>query len=413
MNVNKEKLLLSIYYWACAFILWTYMSISLLKLYKSWYVSTALVLIFVSMFLLKQFIGCRGLLKSTLLIAAYYLYLLITSLWAQYPATSIWHVATETIYILIFALFYFMSVKFAPASIVDFFANLLPPAAVVFVIDYAINPESSRHGGYVLVLLPFIFLFCTFRLIQNHSLKNVAYVTASLLMLILGVSRTPLLIAGVGLLLMFLTMFDTRLRFKFILSFLVIGAIAISTVVIVPQLRINAAKTVSRIIYQDIAVDSRVVEAEKSDILRWLIYSEAISLYKDNSILGIGYMNVMPWVGDKYSIVSESSDGKEIVGMNLHNTYQTWLLEGGLPCVVLVLILLRRYFKTIRHMIKTSMNKYNKSYFKLLAISMICVLIEGLFHQIHQAPVFFIFIGLVYALHGRINYSNASNRSSL
>jgi len=114
MKVNKEKCILSVYYWACAFILWTYMSISLVKLYKSWYLSTALVIIFVSIFLLKQFIGCPGLLKSTILIMSYYLYLLLTSLWAQYPATTIWSVATEAIYIIIFALFYFISVKFTP-----------------------------------------------------------------------------------------------------------------------------------------------------------------------------------------------------------------------------------------------------------------------------------------------------------
>jgi len=412
MKVNKEKFILSTYYWACAFILWTYMSISLIKLYKSWYISTALVVIFASIFLLKQFIRCPGLLKSALLIVSYYLYLLLTSLWAQFPATTIWYVATEIIYIMIFMLFYFLSAKFTPDRVVDFFANLLPPAVVIFITDYVLNPESSRHGGYVLVLLPIILLFCTFRLIQNHSLKNVAFVTASLLMLVLGVSRTPLLIAGVGLFLIFLTISDTRkLRLKFVLISLVVIAIASVTVLVVPQLRINVAKTISRITYLDIAIDSNVIEAEKPDVLRWLIHAEAISLYKDNSIMGIGYMNFMPWFGDKYNIVTESGDGKEIVGMNLHNTYQTWLLEGGLPCVVLVFMLLRRYFNIISRNIKTDKNNYNRAYFKLLAISMVCVLIEGLFHQIHQAPVFFILLGLVLALNSRLNYCKIINRN--
>jgi len=336
---------------------------------------------------------------------SYYLYLLLTSLWAQYPATTIWSVATEAIYIIIFALFYFISVKFTPERIVDFFANLLPPAVVIFIIDYVVNPEASRHGGYVLVLLPFILLFCTFRLIQNHSLKNVAFVTASLLMLVLGVSRTPLLIAGFGLFLIFFTMLDTRKRrLKFVLISLVVIAMASITVLAIPQLKVNVAKTISRITYQDIAIDSNLIEAERPDVLRWLIHAEAISLYKDNSIMGIGYMNFMPWFGDKYNIVTESGDGKQIVGMNLHNTYQTWLLEGGAPCVILVSILIWRYFKTIRQMIKKCTDNYYKSYCKLLAISMICVLIEGVFHQIHQAPVFFMLIGLVYALNGRINF---------
>jgi O-antigen ligase len=106
----------------------------------------------------------------------------------------------------------------------------------------------------------------------------------------------------------------------------------------------------------------------------------------------------MPWFGDMYNFIDENPKGKETVGMNLHNTFQTWALEGGLPCLCIVAMLLWKYFRILRRRIIQSNNDLEKSYYKLFVIGMVCSLVVGLFHQIHQTPMLFILLGIVYAL---------------
>lgn len=383
------------------------MSVTIINLYKSWYITTACVSVVTVLLLLTGILKMRGLVRLSGLIAIYYLYLLLTVMWADYPDITIWYVATESIYIIIFALFYLLSLNFGPDRIINFFVNLMPPAILIYLILYIIDPEALRLGGYVLVFLPFVLFFCTLRLIQSFSIRNVVFITAGLLMLVMGKSRTPLLITGLGLLLIFVTITKQwRTRCKLVAVFMSIGLVLIIAFLSFQPIRLHVATTITRIIYQDVVVGDKVIKAEKPDTERWFIYDNACSLYKTNWLLGIGYMNFMPWYGDTYNSSFMNAKGKEIRGMNLHNVYQTWALEGGLPCLGIVTLLLWKYFSILRRRIRQSKNDLERSYYKLFVIGMVCLLVEGLFFQIHQTPVFFIFLGIVYALDNKKRDSN-------
>lgn len=383
------------------------MSVTIINLYKSWYITTAGVCVVTVLLLLIGALKMRGLFRSTGLIVIYFLYLLLTVMWAEYPDITIWYVTTESIYIIIFALFYLLSMNFEPDRIINFFVNLMPPTILIYLIIYIIDPEAGRLGGYALVFLPFVLLFCTLRLIQSFSIRNVVFITAGLLMLVMGKSRTPLLITGLGLLLIFVTITKQwRTRRKLVAVFMSIVLVLIIAFLSFQPIRLSVATTITRIIYQDVVVGDQVIEAEKPDPLRWSIYDNARSLYKTNWLLGMGYMNFMPWYGDMYNFSFMTAKGKEIRGMNLHNVYQTWSLEGGLPCLGIVTLLLWKYFNILRRRIRQSKNDLERSYCKLFVIGMVCLLVEGLFHQIHQAPVFFIFLGIVYALDVKNRGSN-------
>jgi hypothetical protein len=390
---------LKLYYWACASILWTYMSVGFLNLYKSWYIVTAGVLVLTFLLLLGGALKARGLVRASGLIVLYFLYLLLTATWASYPENTIWFLSEETIFIAIFALFYLLSLNITSDQLISFFVWLVPAAILVDLITYMTDPEPLRFGAYVLVLLPFILLFCTFRLLQSFSVLNLGLVTACLLMLVIGMSRAPLLGAAVGLLLIFVTMAKSRrTRVRILAGFLIISAVAASAIVIVPALRTKAARTVVRITYRDMTVDDEIIPAEKPDALRWAIYADALSLYQTNWLFGIGYMNFMPWFGGRYGFSFENVRGKTTVGMNLHNVYQTWALEGGLPCIGIVALILWKYFSILRRRIRQSTSDLEKAYYKLFVVGMISLLVEGLFLQIHQTPVLFMFLGIVYAL---------------
>jgi hypothetical protein len=326
-------------------------------------------------------------------------------MWAEYPSITIWYVATEAIYIIIFALFYLLSLNFDPDRIINFFVNLVPPAIIVWLITYIIDPDAIRAGGYSLRLLPFILLFCTLKLIQSFSLRNVVFITTCLLMLVAGMSRTPLLIAGLGLFLAFIIITKgAGSRRKLAAAFVIIGVVATIAILAVQPLKIYAAKTIARSVYQDVAVGDEVFESEKIDIVRWGVMGSAFSLYDTNWLFGMGYMNFMPWFGSEHNYIEYNVRGKEVVGVNLHNTFQTWALEGGLPCVGIVVLLLWKYFSILRRRIRQSKNDLDKSYYKLFVILMVCLLVQGMFHQIHQMPVLFMFLGIVYALGNKQRY---------
>jgi O-antigen ligase len=399
MRAIRQNLYFKIFYWACAAILWTYMSVTIIKLYKSWYITTAGVCVVTLLLILGRVLKTRGLVKSTGFMVIYFLYLLLTATWAEYPADTVLFVAIDSINVIIFALFYILSMNFAPFRIVDFFVCVVPPAIIIYFITYIIDPEASRFGGYVIAFLPSVLLFCTLRLIQSVSIQNITLVLACLLMLVLGMTRTPLLVAGIGLIMMFLMVAKSwRSQHKLFGALALISIIVMITIFSIQPLRTISIRAVSRIIPQDVFVGNQLIEAEPTDIGRWKVYSDAVSLYKDNWLFGIGYMNFMPWFGAMYGYYYENIGGKETVGMNLHNVYQTWALEGGLPCLMIVAFLLWKYFNILITRIRKSRDKLEKSYYKVLIIGMICLLVSGVFQQIHQTPVFYIFMGIVYAL---------------
>jgi hypothetical protein len=273
-----------------------------------------------------------------------------------------------------------------------------------------IDPEFQRLGGHTIVFLPFIFLFCAARIIQSFSIITFILMASCLLMLVISLSRTPLLISVVGFFLILSTT-PKRSRLKiFALIFSIFFTIAL-TIISFQPLKLLAARSFSRITYQDVTVGDQVIDAEMPDIIRWTIHKDSLSLYKSNWIFGIGYMNFMPWFGDEYNYSKINTRGKEVVGMNLHNTFMTWALEGGIPCVAIIFLILWKYFRILNKRIKQSEDIYERSYYKLLAISMICIFIRGLFHQIHQDPLFYIFIGIVYALDDRYRLSGAPSYS--
>src|SRR6266513_2706273 len=89
IGFRRRRSSLKLFYWACASILWTYMSLTISNLYKSWYIATAGVLLLTFLLLLSGDLQSRGVVRSTGLIALYFLYLFFTATWAEYPAITI------------------------------------------------------------------------------------------------------------------------------------------------------------------------------------------------------------------------------------------------------------------------------------------------------------------------------------
>lgn len=400
-NMNK-KCLLMLFYWSCAAMIWVYMAVTVINLYKSWYIAAVFAFIVSLILLYFKILNSQGLFNSLIYIVAYYLFLLITSIWAEYPHITIYYVAIESIFIVVFLLFYLLSMNFSLNNIIDFQYYLILPSISIYIITYIINPDASRLGGNANVFLPFTLLFCVSKIIRRFSFLRLFVIALCLIMLVISMSRTPLFVGIIGIVMMLFTIVDRpKVCYKMILSYIFILFIAIMSLLYIPTLRQYAIKTVGRFLSNDIIIGGELISSEPPDVLRWRIYDDAWNLYRSNWLLGIGYMNFQQWFGETYNYSVVNSRDKEVFGVNLHNTYQTWLLEGGILCILIVLVIMFRYFKILIHNIKYCTNPYDKSCYKLYVVVMICLIITGLFHQIHQTPVFYSVLGTVFALDKR------------
>jgi len=344
-----------------------------------------------------------------ILVSAYFLYLLFTALWAEYPEITVWYVMTDLIFIVIFALFYILSKNIELYRLIDFFVYLVPPACVIYSILLIMNPDALRIGGYVLVLLPTLTLFCSLRLIQSFSLINCLLMGACFLMLAAGLSRAPLLSAASGLLLVFVFVIRKgSVRFRFAATLAGIFIISATILIAITPIKINAARSFYRLTGFSLQIGDRFITIQGDDSVRWAVFQDAKALYRANWLRGIGYMNFMPWFGNTNNFWYQDTKGNEVVGMSLHNIFQTWGLEGGLPCLFIVAALLLKYFRILWRRIRESRTELEKSSYKAFAIEMICLLIFGLFHQIHQQPVLFMMLGIVFAfdVRGQVRAGN-------
>jgi len=393
-----KTLLVNIFGWTCAAVLWVYMSVTLVGAYKNWYFAAGVAVILAAFLSLSGILRSRGMLKAVGLVLIYYGYLFATALWAEYPQVAVWSASTELIFVAVFALFYLLSLNGSQKRMADFFTLLSVPAALVFVASPMVDPEIIRLGGYAQNFVPFALLFCILELLESLSLRNVVLAMACMMMLALGMSRTPILIAALGGAMMLLSVRrQWRVRPRHAVAALLIVAFLAVAVGLHQPLRLYAGKTFSRLVYQDVAVGEQVIEAEAPDVIRWAVFAEALSLLETNWLWGIGYMNFMPSFGQRYEFIDYAED-RETIGMNLHNTLQTWVLEGGGPCLVIMTVLLWRYFRILRLRIRRTGSRAERSYYRTYAIAMICLLVMGLFHQVHQFPLFYALLGAVYAL---------------
>jgi len=139
-------------------------------------------------------------------------------------------------------------------------------------------------------------------------------------------------------------------------------------------------------------------EIRSEDWLRELHYEEGLKLLISMQPLGMGYHNFLGW--------SEKALGVET---SMHSAYLSWGLEGGLICVVIAYYLLYRFYSILIKMAKAADNIREKTFYEALMLSMIGVLINGLFHQAHQTPTLFVLLGIAYSVPYRQKLNSSSS----
>jgi O-antigen ligase len=137
------------------------------------------------------------------------------------------------------------------------------------------------------------------------------------------------------------------------------------------------------------------VVGEGADTTRELVTAAALDLLSQYGLQGMGYMNFMEFLGLQTGY-SDTRLGYAFFGTNLHNSYLTWLLEGGALVSSVVMILFLRTWKRMRWVLRYERN------FGILALSWAgASALLAAFHQLHGMMQFWGSIGMIFGVYSR------------
>jgi hypothetical protein len=333
-------------------------------------------------------------------IVLYFAYFIVSASWALFPDHSLRN-------ILIHSTFLFASVMFALLVRYASFTSVVTCVHIAVYSALAINvmvisgvassTELTRIGGssipMLAMLLPYMIVY------ESKSLvKKYLPILLTIALLVISMNRTPLVAGMIGAALAIAYTQRSALRAAVkLMTFSVLGACALGALMLVPVVNQFAAQSVQRLTRLDFAFGDDLVDNAEVDLLRWTIFEEANRLYPQYWFEGMGYMGFMPWYGGEFETVSYSDAGKEIVGVNLHNSFQTWGLEGGIGCVLIIVYMLYRYYRMSREKMRLATSRYERNFHAAGLIIAVPFGMYAMFHQLHQAPVFYVILGIVLA----------------
>ena len=382
---------------ACATVLWAYMAS--LYVYKIWYIATALAVWTTTLLVLRRQVRLGRLLSALTFPCLYFWYWLLTTFWAPAPYDTLWWVAIDAIALVVFALFYVCAQNVHAATLRDLWVGCTVPGLLVTVFTYLHNPEAIRAGGYAPAVLPLAIPFCWLRVLHGPRRGRAgAALSVILALLIVSSSRTPLLVAGL-LCLWAPWAFSHRLgvALRAYLCGLLGVVVMLSVVFAIPVTRTLALRTVGRIIVADVLVGEEEVLAERPDIVRQAINQEAAAAWWTYGLFGMGYLQFgASWFAVRYP---------DWGVMHLHRSLHTWGIEGGVPCLVIVWLLLGQHVRGLWYTRGRARTGVERDVSTALLMVTTGLLLMSWFHQVHRIPTFWAVLGMGLGLTHRTGWA--------
>ncbi len=386
-EVSSKKILIDIHFVLCLIALWSI--IPTYHYYRIWYFATAAAVSVTFIFALLGAIRTDNLLKAMIPIIVYFAYLFITSIWAIYPLITINRALVDLILLFIFGLFYLVGLNNSLDRIANTYILAVYPAAAAAYFYYGYYPglyiSAERPGWTGLYLIPYALPFCLWKIKTTNGRKGLFAFLVIILLIFIAKTRAPILIAGV---IVPLTIYALSKNLR---SFLVFSSKVAIIMVMVIGVTFVFEKPRSLFLqsFERFQGEQEIGTGEGLDVdwIRAWHYQQGVRWLIESQPLGIGYFNV--------TSLTENLIGVE---MSMHPAFLAWGVEGGIICLLIVFYLLYRFFSILQTMIKESDSDKERDFYKAVKISMVGVLIYGLFNQAHQAPTLFVLLGIAYSL---------------
>ncbi len=363
------------------------------------FTAAAVITIIITFQWANKWINNDGLISSLGLLVAYLLYLLVTIVWAEYPDYTLGWLRIDVLNIFSFSLFYLLSLNYKTEKIAQIHTGLIIPAAIYTIIVYFLNNESSRLGPSSFFSAAAIFAIYAIVTSVKSKARLYFYFAFTFLFVILSMHKTTLLsfIVGIAIMLVFSRLYKAlgNITRTIVIALLLMGV----GFTVSEDLQRLGLVTYARITGNDVSYGKIFVSGEATDEVRAEIFRYANELIEDHYVFGIGYMNFMPYYASEHQTQDfVTASGRTLAGTSVHNMYQAWLVEGGIPLIVIMLLSVLKYFKILRQKIKLSTTDNEKLLYKTLIVAMIQLLVTGIYHQVHQTQQFWMMFGFVYAL---------------
>ena len=363
-------------------VLWAY--IGSFYVYKTWYIAMAVVLTAVAMLAAAGAIDMRGVVAASLLPSLFFAVLAAGVVWAEFPGETLRWVAIDLIELFVFILFYIAYRNSGPRAIAAGLVSLSIPAVAMSVIMYRVDPTLTRLAHYSLTLMPTLIPFAWAHMAWSKRRWPAALSIALAFGVLLAArSRAPLaaafLAAGLSMV-VFRANFFNLFRRAFIAALAVAAMIGI--LLAIQTTRVMVVTTFVRFAHVPVRWGDIDLEPEEPDLTRLAINELAGKLIDEHFPRGIGYMNFLPNFERTFGYA-----------MNLHSTYETWLVEGGLLCSAVALVLLWRHFAALLRAALRLPVREERFFARACLIATIAILLMGLVHQIHQTPALWLLLG--------------------
>ncbi len=371
-------------------------------LYKIWYIATFITVIALVIYFLNKPLPYKQIIRNSTPLLLYFIFIPVTAIWAFYPEETLQYFLIDSIYFIVFISFFIISMELDINSYEKLFSNLAISGLIITIIYYLINPYDIRQTGFANQIMIFSASFSYLNLkIRTNKLSYFLF-GLSVLIILFGNSRRPLLNVTITILLF--ELFNQRIRIIDFSKKILFIVVSISILIIIlwqiPPTQNIMLTSVSRLLQSDIEIGGVFIKAEGKDLMREKINDYAWYLMKNEDlILGIGYMNFFRWFG-------LNTTSYEMV---LHNVYQSWLLEMGIIGLFFSFLILYKYFSIILKKLK-QIPKFSTEwqFFTLMLSIMVGLLVGGWYGQLHRNPIFFIALGIVYGM-GLSNTNKISN----
>jgi hypothetical protein len=309
---------------------------------------------------------CR---KIVLVFALYICAFYVVSFWELIPGVSIRALPTYSLNGMLLVAGFAVGHRLSRNQLFQSF-EIIAWLVVFFTVgQWVLEPSTSRFGDNptAMVVLPFVVA-------SRKSLVSVCLVVT-----LLGSQSLTSTIASLLGVITYVWLFYrgdifrfVHLNLKLIVSFLTIG-------------------TVGAYLAKDYVYNSLERFQTHYDPARNFITENSKQMLMDSNGIGIGYMNFYGWTSLSGRFRDVGRTGVVINGVNLHNSFMTWALEGGVLVCLSVVLMFVLTFRRIR-----LVSAFDQSLGALFLSWCTAFGIYALYHQTHSLMQFWLCIGLIW-----------------
>lgn len=371
---------------------------------KAYYFGWATCLMVVLLLAATGQLRLAGLGRAIVPIAVWYGYLFLSALWSPSPANTIYYAASALINVVAFVVSYAWARSASDRALSGYFefqTYLIVPIVLFFLVtigqlyDDSLGAIRTGFASTCLTALPFLI----WRLRDRMTPVTLVALLLALLFVVTGESRSGLLIAPIlvaGSVLFVGGRPGGRARAVALLVALavVLGA----ALLLVPGMRDAVLHSWGRFTSEgtNLSISSSILDEitaapdQRVDIERRLQLFIALQSFLSHPIIGGGYQSTFTTIHEQF--------GWEI---SAHGLPSTLLGETGLVGTTIFGWMIVRFFRRVKRARHATANAMRKEFLATCALTMIGLLLLGMFHQVDQNPSLFVLLAWGYAAVGR------------